>query len=110
MIIRTFKMDEADFCFRVRSRAFIILFYDEIGPDGVAAGVNAYLPEDYIEMAKDAPFFIVEEDDERIGFFTLRRIDESTAELPLIYLSLKIIRVYDTIFMIHTDTIRGNIF
>ena len=88
MKIRLFKPDDATFCFRIRTAAFILKFYEEIGPEAVTAGVNAYTPEDYIEMAKAGPFFIIEENHRRIGFFTIKRNDETTAELPLIYLDL----------------------
>ena len=43
---------------------------------------------DYIRMAEEIPFFIVEQNGNTIGFFTLRRQDTTTAELPLIYIDL----------------------
>lgn len=66
-------------------------FYDVIGADAVAAGVNAYRPEDYIRMAEEVAFFIVEKKSHRIGFFTIKQIDKTTAELHLIYLDLNLL-------------------
>ena len=87
MNIRPFQPDDAEFCFRLRSNAFIKTFYGELTPEEVAAAVNAYMPNDYIRMAENMPFFIVEQNGTSIGFFALKRKDSSTAELPLIYLN-----------------------
>lgn len=46
------------------------------------------MPNDYIRMAENMPFFIVEQNCTSIGFFALKRKDSSTVELPLIYLNL----------------------
>jgi len=43
--IRDFEPADAEACFRIRAEAFIKLFYDEIGPDGVVAGINAICQE-----------------------------------------------------------------
>lgn len=89
MHIRPFASDDAEFCCDVRREAFNRKFFDEIGPEAVTAGAEAYTPDNFIGMAAAAPIFIVEENDRRIGFFTFRRVDETTAELHLIYLDLK---------------------
>ncbi len=88
-LIREFSSKDAEFCFGTRCNAFTQKFYDELGPRGVAAGVNAYMPADYIRMAEKMKLFIVEEDGTSIGFFSIKRIDEVTAEIPLIYFDLK---------------------
>ena len=88
MIIRPFRAEDAEFCFKIRSSAFIRVFYGELSPEAVAAGVNAYMPGDYIRMAEKSPFFIAEDSENRIGFFTIARADEVTAEIPLIYFDL----------------------
>lgn len=88
MKIRPFQDTDAAFCFRVRSRAFIQKFYGELTPQEVTTAVNSYLPEDYLRMARETTFFIVEQDGTPIGFFNLKQMDQSTAELPLIYLDL----------------------
>ncbi len=88
MIFRRFTPEDADFCFRVRSSAFIIKFYGELSPKEVAAGVNFFMPSDYIKMAEEHPLFLCEENGQRLGFFTLKRHDNTTAELPLLYLNL----------------------
>jgi len=88
LVVRPFQKDDAVFCFRLRSRAFIEKFCGELTPQEVSAAVNAYMPEDYIRMVQETTFFIVEEKGVPIGFFNLKRKDKSTAELPLIYLDL----------------------
>lgn len=88
MNVRKFRPDDAESCFRLRSNAFIQKFYGELTPQEVSAAVNAYMPNDYIRMVEEIPFFIVEQNGSTIGFFTLRRQDTTTAELPLIYIDL----------------------
>jgi len=88
MNFRRFKPKDAEFCFKVRSHAFIQKFYGELNPETVAAGVNAYLPDDYIQIAKQMPFFLVEEDGVPLGFFVVKRKNKTTAELLLIYIDL----------------------
>jgi GNAT superfamily N-acetyltransferase len=72
----------------VRSRAFIVAFHKEIGPETVAAGVNAHMPADYVEMAGTHEFFVVEDKGSRVGFFTFKRVDRTTAEISLVYVDL----------------------
>ncbi len=88
MKFRPFEPEDAVFCFRLRSNAFIRKFYGELTGEEVAAAVNAYMPDDYIRMARKNPIFIIEKDDTPTAFFSLKRIDERTAELPLIYIDL----------------------
>lgn len=88
MKIRPFQPDDAEACFRLRSNAFIQKFHGELTPEEIAAAVNAYMPNDFILMAHKNPCFIVEEDGNPIGFFNLKRKDNITAEIPLIYLDL----------------------
>jgi len=88
MKIRPFQPDDAESCFRLRSNAFIQKFYGELTPEEIAAAVNAYMPDDFIRLARKNPCFIVEEDGNPIGFFNLKRKDNITAEIPLIYLDL----------------------
>lgn len=85
---RRFRFEDAEFCFRCRASAYIIAFRHELSPEVVAAGVNAYLPADYVRMAEKTEFFIAERDGRPAGFFTIRRLDEVTAEIPLIYFDL----------------------
>jgi GNAT superfamily N-acetyltransferase len=86
--VRRFGPDDAEFCFRTRAHAFIVEFYPEVGPEVVAAGVNAHMPRDYVRMARGSEFFIVEEAGTPVGFFVLKRVDRTTAEIALIYLSV----------------------
>lgn len=89
MKIRPFSPMDAQFCFKVRSNAFIQKFYGELTPEEVAAAVNAFMPNDYIRMAAEMPFFIAEQGGTPVGFFMLKRKDTSTAELPLVYIDLE---------------------
>jgi ribosomal protein S18 acetylase RimI-like enzyme len=86
--IRNFEPHDAEACFRIRTDAFVKLFYAEIGPQGVAAGINAYLPDDYVRLAKNSPTFIAVEDQEPVGFVTLRFVDGSTARILFLYVRL----------------------
>jgi ribosomal protein S18 acetylase RimI-like enzyme len=88
MKFRPFQPEDAVFCFRLRSSAFIRKFYGELTGAEVAAAVNSYMPDDYIRMARECPVFIVEKQGTPVAFFNLKRKDHSTAELPLIYIDL----------------------
>lgn len=88
---RCFRMEDADFCFKVRSRAYILEFYDELGPEAVAACVNAYMPADYVGMAQGQELFVVESDHVPVGFFTIARHDRISAEIPLIFVELELL-------------------
>ena len=89
MTFRQFGPGDAEFCFRVRSAAFIIKFYGELSSQEVAAAVNCYMPSDYDKMAEEQKVFLCEENGQRLGFFILKRHDHSTAEMPLLYFDLK---------------------
>lgn len=86
MRIRSFTDGDADFCCRVRNRAYLVEFTQELSPQAIAAAVDAYLPADYVRMSREGEVLIVEEGGEPVGFFTLKRTGPSRAELPLIYL------------------------
>lgn len=88
MNIRPFLPEDAAACFRLRCTAFITVFNNELEPDDIAAAVNACLPADYMEMAENQPFFVVEKDHAVAGFFSIIRKTSDTAHLPLIYLDL----------------------
>jgi GNAT superfamily N-acetyltransferase len=92
MTFRRFAPEDAEFCFKVRSAAFIIEFYGELSPQEVAACVNCYMPSDYMRMATTQQVFVCEQDGQRIGFFTLKRHDRQRAEMPLLYLDLRHLR------------------
>ncbi len=87
--IRNFKAQDAEACFKIRSEAFIREFCRELGACATSAGVNAFMPEDYIRMAKEAPFFVAENSRGVIGFITIERREAGVAEIPLIYVDLK---------------------
>jgi GNAT superfamily N-acetyltransferase len=88
MRIRPFTPSDAHFCHRTRSAAYTKLFLDELGADIAEAAANAYQPEDYLRLAEEQECFIVEQQDTPVGFFTIKQHDETTAEIPLIYLDL----------------------
>ena len=84
--IRKFQPEDAEACFRIRAEAFIKIFYDEIGPNGVAAGINAYMPSKYALMGEKMPIFVAVNNQEQIGFITLRFNDDSTIEILFLYI------------------------
>ena len=86
--IRPFKPEDAESCFRIRSEAFIREFYRELGPESVVAGVNAYMPKDYVSMSEKMSFFVAELESQPVGFCVIRLLDTTTAEIFLIYVQL----------------------
>jgi len=86
--IRRFQPSDAEACFRIRASAFIKLFYDEIGADAVARGVNAFMPEDYIRFAEEQPLFVSLADLKPAGFLAARFLDRSTVEILFLYVHL----------------------
>jgi len=86
--VRPFAPGDAEFCFKARSEAFVRIFYDEVGPEVVAAGVNAHMPSDYEWMAGTMHCFIAEVASEPVGFCTVRILDENTAELLFLYIEV----------------------
>jgi ribosomal protein S18 acetylase RimI-like enzyme len=93
MEIRDFEPADAEACFRIRAEAFIKLFYDEIGPDGVVAGINAYLPGKYIYMAETMPIFVAVDGKEQIGFIASRFVECNTIEILFLYIRLDYLRM-----------------
>jgi GNAT superfamily N-acetyltransferase len=81
-----FKKEDAVFCFKVRTTAFIEKFYNELDPSKISASVTSFLPDDFIKMSKQMKFFIIFDNHKKIGFFCIKKINKKTAEIPLIYL------------------------
>ncbi len=88
-LIRWFRPDDAEFCYETRRSAYSNEFTGELTEQEIAAAMSAYEPVDYIHMAERMPFFVAELHTERVGFFTLKRLDTRTAEIPLIYITLE---------------------
>ena len=88
MVIRCLEARDAEVCFKIRSDAFIQKFYGELGPRATSAGVNAFMPDDYVRMAQSNPFFVAEDAGGTIGFFSIARNDANVAEIPLLYIDL----------------------
>ena len=86
MQFRSFLPEDAEFCYHLRKRVIRDHFTDRLQPEEVAAAVNAYQPADYIRMAEQGVLTIVEQSSRRSGFFYLKRIDSTVAELCLIYI------------------------
>ena len=86
--IRYFEAPDAEICFKIRSDAFIQKFYAEIGARATSAGVNAFMPNDYVRMAQKMPFFVAEDAGGIIGFFIIKRQDTVVAEIVLIYIDI----------------------
>ena len=85
--IRPFTAADAEECFSIRTEAFLQEFYDEQDPTVIVAGINAYLPSDYIRMSETSHACVATDEDRVIGFFILKIIDDATAELILLYLT-----------------------
>jgi GNAT superfamily N-acetyltransferase len=90
--IREFKSSDAEACFRIRAKAFIKLFYNEIGPDGVVAGINAYLPGKYIQIAETLPIFVAVDGETQIGFIASRFSEPTSIEILFLYIRLDYLR------------------
>ena len=86
MHFRSFLPDDAEFCYHLRNQVIRDHFAERLQPDEVAAAVNAYQPADYIRMAGQGLLRIVEQKSRQAGFFYLKRIDSTVAELCLIYI------------------------
>jgi GNAT superfamily N-acetyltransferase len=84
--IRSFTEGDAEFCCQVRNRAYLVEFGQELSPEEIVAAVDAYHAADYVRMSREGQVFVIEEGEEPVGFFTLKRTSRSRAELPLIYL------------------------
>lgn len=85
--LRPFTAADAEDCFRIRTEAFLQEFFYEQDPAVIAAGINAYLPSDYIRMSETAYACVATDEDRVIGFFVLKILDPATAELMLLYLA-----------------------
>lgn len=90
--IRPFIDSDAEAVFKIRAGAFVTQFFEELGPERCAAGINAYMPSDYQHMAQEMKFFIAEESGVPLGFCTIKRDDPETAELLFIYIDTKHLR------------------
>ena len=90
--IRSFQDSDAEVVFKLRAQAFVTQFFEELGAEQVSAGINAYMPSDYQRMAKEMKFFIAEESEVPVAFYTIKREDTETAELLFIYIDTKYLR------------------
>jgi ribosomal protein S18 acetylase RimI-like enzyme len=89
IIIRHFRPQDAEACFKIRNEAFILEFSNDLDPEAVAAAVNAYMLNDYISMSQDMVFFVAEIGDDPVGFCVVRMMDAAIAELFLMYVQRK---------------------
>ena len=86
--IRKFKASDAEDCFRIRAEAFVKLFYEEIGSDGVILGINSYMPDKFIELAELGPFFVAVDNQIPLGFIASRFLNETEIEILFLYIKL----------------------
>jgi len=86
--IRFFEAADADTCFRIRSEAFVRIYYDHLGPESVAHLINSYMPADFVLMSRRMSWFVAEEAGQAVGFCTFNYLDESTAEVLFLYVQL----------------------
>ena len=90
-VIRRFQEEDAEPCFKMRTEAFLKIFYNEIGPNNVAVGINAYMPRDYVRLAETMPTFVASDDRGPVGFITLRFIDQATSEILFVYVQMDLL-------------------
>lgn len=90
--IRNFKAQDAEECFRIRTEAFIKLFYDDMGLGGVVSAVNDYLPNKYIELAENNPFLVAEKGKKPVGFITGKFKNDKTIEILFLYIKFSFCR------------------
>jgi ribosomal protein S18 acetylase RimI-like enzyme len=83
--IRPFTGADAEDCFRIRTEAFVREFYSQQDPAVIAAGINAYMPSDYVRMGETMLAYVAVDGGNVIGFFVVKTLDSSTAELMLLY-------------------------
>lgn len=79
--IRPFSPRDAEACLNMRGEAFARLFSEELKPEAVSAGANAYEASDFTRMAETMPSFLAWKGDYPVGFYTLRLLDRSIAAL-----------------------------
>ena len=91
-IIRLFKSSDAKACFAMRYEAFTQVFSQELSPQAVELGANAYDSVEFGRMIGSMNSFVAVVDEQPVGFCTVRLLDESTAEILCLYVSLNYIK------------------
>ena len=69
----------------IRLEAFVREFRDEIGPEGVQAGLTNYTVADLASMAREMGFLVAEEGGAPVGFCVVEVKSETTAEIAMLY-------------------------
>jgi GNAT superfamily N-acetyltransferase len=87
MMIRDFKPPDADACLEIRADAFVRTFEDELGPDVVKSGLDAYDRSKLVHLSEAGKSFVAD-DGAVIGFCTIVRKEPTVAELLLVYVRL----------------------
>ena len=87
MMIRDFKPPDADACLQIRADAFVRTFEDELGPDVVKSGLNAYDRSKLVHLSEAGKSFVAD-DGAVVGFCTIARKEPTVAELLLVYVRL----------------------
>lgn len=83
--VKPFERGDEEACFRIRSEAFIKLFYDSIGADGVVAGVNGYLPRQLEALSDAFPLSVAKDGEDVMGFLAARFVREEAIEILFLY-------------------------
>jgi ribosomal protein S18 acetylase RimI-like enzyme len=86
--IRPFNPSDAEACLNMRGEAFTRVFSEGLKPEMVSAGANAYDDSDFTRMAETMPSFVAWKGNYPVGFYTVRLLDRSTAEILFLYVNL----------------------
>lgn len=86
--IRPFEAADRSFCHALRREAFIKVFSRELDSQAVKAGTDAYDPEEFGRRIGRLDSFVAMDDDERVGFCTVRYPEANTAEIVYVYVDL----------------------
>jgi GNAT superfamily N-acetyltransferase len=72
----------------MRCEAFRTVFTQELSPEVLEAGVDAYAPEEFGKLIGGMHSFVAVEGAEPVGFCTVRVLDGTTAEILYLYIKL----------------------
>jgi GNAT superfamily N-acetyltransferase len=87
-IVRRFEPEDGEVLFSIRAHAFVREFCGELSRKTVAAGIKAYMPSDYVRIGHTVCTFVAVEDQDPIGFVTVRLVSRATSEILLLYVNL----------------------
>ena len=88
VVIRPFIAHDAEACFNLRHEAFTQIFSQELSPQSVDVGANAYNPVEFGHFLGGMDTFVAVVEGQPVGFCTLRVLDATTAEILYLYIKL----------------------